>query len=361
MHVPEHLADRHGTELDVQRAWPRDGGRLIFEAVDTGNGRIRAGTIDAAGFARIAPFGEDPVLRGLTPAAMEGDLLVHRYKRRAVVRSDSLYTKFVAPGKAAAVASAHRSVAVKLADSGLTVPRVVTAGESSVAVSAVPGVSLHDLGQRSSLDAADLWVRAWQLWSLRWPRFATPPGQDGGSMPTHNARAEAQTVSRWVDQAVSFDALGLPADRLRRVQARVARALADDPSPAVLAHRDLHDKQLLFDARTSSIGVIDCDTLALAEPALDLANLMVHLDFRVAQGLMTAAASAIGKHYILDAAGGMGVPMGRLRAYASATALRLACIYAFRPPYRDVAVRWFEEVESGRGQSPLRTPGQARM
>lgn len=360
MQIPGQLSDMNGHVLKVHRAWPRDGGRLIFEAAEVGSGRIRAGSIDAAGFARITPYGEDPVLRGLTPAAADGELLVHRYKRRAVVRSDERYTKFVAPGKAAAVAAAHHAVATCLAGAGLTVPDVVATDSNSVTVSAVPGVSLHDLGQQVSAVPSvslhdpgqqigpavmDQWTQAWQLWSLRWPRFATAPGPGGDFFPPHSARDEAQTVSRWVDQVLSVDALGVAPDRLRKARGRVLRMLAEDTAPGVLAHRDLHDKQLLFNAGTHAIGLIDCDTLAVAEPALDLANLSVHLDFRVAQGVLMEDAASIGKHYIADAAGSMGVPVGRLQAYAAATALRLACIYAFRPPYRQVAGRWFDRLE----------------
>jgi aminoglycoside phosphotransferase (APT) family kinase protein len=47
-------------------------------------------------------------------------------------------------------------------------------------------------------------------------------------------------------------------------------------------HRDLHDKQLILDE--TGVGLIDFDLAALGDPSLDLANLVVHLQGREAQG-----------------------------------------------------------------------------
>ncbi|GAA1107793.1 hypothetical protein GCM10009582_01810 [Arthrobacter flavus] len=118
------------------------------------------------------------------------------------------------------------------------------------------------------------------------------------------------------------------------------------PERSVLSHRDLHDKQLLFNADSGSVGLIDCDTVSVAEPALDLANLLVHIDFRRAQGVFSAAAASTAKQAILETALAMKVSDTRMHAYSAATRLRLACLYAFRPPYRAVAHFWFERLEA---------------
>ncbi|WP_028279930.1 phosphotransferase [Arthrobacter sp. H5] len=360
IHVPSVLPDRQGRNLTVHRAWPRDAGRLIFEAIEADSGRIRAGSIDASGLVRVAPYGEDPVLVGLPRAAAEATLLVHRYKRRAVVRGSNGYTKILARGKARSVASSHNAMTRFAAASGIVVPAVIDQTAGNVTVTAVPGLSLHDLGSglpafpdRRS-DSQDHWQRAWQLWSLRWPRLAVTAPPDGGSrgalaggtLAAHTARDECVTVSRWVAHAAAFGALPVAEDRLHRAAARVAHLLLAGTGPAVLAHRDLHDKQLLFNPAGNSVGLIDCDTLALAEPALDLGNLLVHLDFRVLQGTLPEYAAAVARRAVLDAADAMEVPRPRLRAYASATALRLACVYAFRPPHRELAARWFDATEA---------------
>src|SRR5699024_2461295 len=73
---------------------------------------------------------------------------------------------------------------------------------------------------------------------------------------------------------------------------RVARRLEAQagPSRLVPTHRDLHDKQLLWDG--AALGVLDLDTACLAAPELDPANLAVHADLRAAQGLWSREAAA---------------------------------------------------------------------
>ncbi|MBG6190647.1 hypothetical protein IWX64_001592 [Arthrobacter sp. CAN_A212] len=413
--IPATLTDRAGRQLTVHRAWPRDGGRLTFEAMDTDGGQIRAGTIEVDGVVRLAPFAEDPVLSGLPGAAALGQLLVHRYKRRAVVRDDAGFTKLLAPGKAEGVAVAHRLMRTLAHRSGMVVPDVVVQHPDSVTLTAVHGTSLHELGQGSTAgrpvdgvssrdgnapsdgpghdggtdtsagigipaetstwDGADTWEgagtweNAWQQWAQRWPRLAVAqdrfepgsvgpgsigqgsvgPGSVGpGSiaLPAHTARDECRTVARWVNQVQEFEALPVAPARLQRASAQVARLLISGvPQQAVLSHRDLHDKQLLFNPDSGVVGLIDCDTVAVAEPALDLANLLVHVDFRRAQGVYSAAAAQTAEQAVLTAADAIGVSDQRLEAYAAATKLRLACLYAFRPQYRVLAHQWFEGLE----------------
>lgn len=375
--IPATLTDRAGRQLNVHRAWPRDGGRLTFEATDTDGGQIRAGTIEADGSVRLSPFAEDPVLSGLPGAAALGQLLVHRYKRRAVVRDDAGFTKLLAPGKAEGVAGAHRLMRTLAHPSGIVVPDVVVQHQGSVTLTAVHGTSLHELGRGSTTggnadgasahDGAGTWEKAWQQWAQRWPLLAIAQDSveqnsvlrqssvskqnsvEPGSiaLPTHTARDECRTVARWVNKAQEFEALPVEPARLQRASSQVARLLISGaPQAAVLSHRDLHDKQLLFNPDSGAIGMIDCDTVAVAEPALDLANLLVHVDFRRAQGVYSPAAAQTAHRSVLRAAATMGVSDARLRAYAAATRLRLACLYAFRPQYQALAHRWFESLET---------------
>jgi hypothetical protein len=62
-------------------------------------------------------------------------------------------------------------------------------------------------------------------------------------------------------------------------------------APAAPLHRDLHDGQVLI-AADGGIGVLDFDTLAAGDPALDLANLLVHFELRSAQGACTPSRAA---------------------------------------------------------------------
>ncbi|MBG6180258.1 phosphotransferase [Arthrobacter sp. CAN_A1] len=358
--IPETVTDRAGRQLTIHRAWPRQGGRLIFEASDSDGGQIRAGSVGADGRVRLSPFAEDPVLSGLPGAAAQGELLVHRYKRRAVVRDAVGFTKLLAPGKADEVAASHRFMRSLAQPSGIVVPDVVVHHPESVTLTAVHGASFHELGQASPPAnhpaappthrvAEETWAAAWQEWSKRWPLLAVSQhsaAAGAAELPTHGTRDECRTVSRWVNYAQEFGVLPVAADRLQRASAHVSRLLISGaPQTAVLSHRDLHDKQLLFNPESGSVGLIDCDTVTVAEPALDLANLLVHIDLRRAQGVYSAAAARTAKKAILGTASVMDVSEVRLNAYAASTKLRLACLYAFRPAYRSVAHQWFERLE----------------
>ena len=105
-------------------------------------------------------------------------------------------------------------------------------------------------------------------------------------------------------------------------------ALARPAAPSLL-HRDLHDKQLLVDG--ASIGMLDVDTLGLGDPALDLGNLLAHLDLRVRQGWTQRETAAAVEQGVLDGY----VPDDRTRAatagYRALAAARLEALYAFRP------------------------------
>lgn len=105
-------------------------------------------------------------------------------------------------------------------------------------------------------------------------------------------------------------------------------------SERVLLHRDLHDKQVLVD-EAGEVGVLDFDLLAAGDPALDLGNLLAHLDLRAAQGLVVDAAPL--RAAVLAGYGPSGAVLSRLPAYERATRLRLAAVYAFRPRWAAAA------------------------
>ncbi len=64
---------------------------------------------------------------------------------------------------------------------------------------------------------------------------------------------------------------------VREVQAELARRFdaCHADGPVTLAHRDVHPRQLFVSAQ--GIDLIDWDLAGAADPALDLANLMIHL------------------------------------------------------------------------------------
>jgi aminoglycoside phosphotransferase (APT) family kinase protein len=165
-------------------------------------------------------------------------------------------------------------------------------------------------------------------------RLAQDPGNE---LPTHDAQAEAEVTRGWVERAVR--AGRLPATDIDPALHALREQEATSPG---CAHRDLHDGQLLL--TDDRLGVLDPDTLCRAEPALDLANLLVHLDLRVAQGLLSPLDRTDIRSAILRGAAPSTSTQHRLPAYDRACRLRLAAVYAFRPRWHALARRWFTDT-----------------
>jgi aminoglycoside/choline kinase family phosphotransferase len=343
--VPSTVCDQAGAPMSIRRAWPRSGRRLTFEAVDE-YGRLRAGMIEDGGKATVAGFRTDPALPGL--GEVDGKLLVHRYKRRAVLRSEdgTRYTKVLAPGKAATVAGQSALMHQAGTRAGFAVPEVTGSGLDHVVFAALAGTSLHELG---GADTLDTWNRAWQQWAQRWPSLVRDSA-GVQELPLHDGAAEAATVRKWVAHLLDFGALDADPAAVRSLTDELCGALSERTGrgQAGLAHRDLHDKQLLYGADSASLGLLDFDTAALAEPALDLANLAVHLRLRADQATVTAAARKTAEAAVAAAAGELLVPARRLHLYTVATELRLVCVYAFRPQWQQLAQSWMDRLLASR-------------
>lgn len=334
-----------GEHLEVIRSWPGSSGERIFECRDA-SGRVRAARLDPGERLRVLPHGEDRKLPSLRPG---GDLLVHRAGKRAVERTAAGYVKHLRRGRAAGVARATRTMGRLAAAAGFAVPEVTAEDEHSVTVSTVPGRPLLALP-----DAA--WERAWDRWAQLWPRLAAPGAVPDGAegedadFGTHDAIAEAGVVSTWFAHLRAFDA-GSFAGRLTAELAALedracAELLALTSAPArtpVIAHRDLHDGQMLYCPDTERLGILDFDTAVRADRELDLGNLDVHLDLRVAQHLLTPDRAAVARAAITRAATAVVADAQRLDVYRRAARARLVCVYAFRPQWAGLAARMAEE------------------
>ena len=103
--VPARV-EADGDVVTVARAWPgKDGDgvvRVTIEGRDR-RGRLRAGTVERGGRVRLLPSGTDPKLPALERLAADGELVVHRAGRRAVLRREDGFTKVVRTGRSAAV------------------------------------------------------------------------------------------------------------------------------------------------------------------------------------------------------------------------------------------------------------------
>ena len=162
----------------------------------------------------------------------------------------------------------------------------------------------------------------------------------------HGPEQELDAIADWLHPAVAHGLLD--ADLVARAGARVTAELrteGDDPVLGVL-HRDLHDKQLLLDD-AGTVGMIDVDTLAVGERALDVANLLVHLELRQAQGLLAPELAQAARAGFRSGLGTAVLPVSRVGAYTRATRLRLAGVYAFRPRWRAVAQQLLRQVAAG--------------
>ena len=104
-----------------------------------------------------------------------------------------------------------------------------------------------------------------------------------------------------------------------------------------LAHRDLHDGQFLVAG--DSICLLDFDLLCRADPALDVGNLLAHLDLRQLQRPDATGASNCSLAF-LSGLGRCDEPgfEQRLLFYQATTFYRLALLYALRP-------RWMHLVD----------------
>lgn len=333
-----------GHAMHVERAWPRSRFDVSIELAD-GDGQRVAGQwfaddglaerevtrtpgarrCDDPGFVLQAD-GADRKLPHLAEAARRGDLLVHRPGKRAVLRTArGTYRKLTRPGRARALVDWHVALHDAL-DGVAEVPSVLTHGDAELELAAVPGVAPPEAQHHAEALWASWWRRVGTC--LAALRTVTTP-----TLPAHTASDELAVVLRWLDLAMAYGLL-----EERDVTAELRPLLDQRPTALALAHRDLHDGQLLFD--DMGVAVLDADTIARAEPALDLANLLVHLELRVEQNILDRRAAAIATDALLGDPALSSSTLARLRIYATTARLRLAGVYAFRPRWRPLARRW---------------------
>lgn len=335
------LGDVEGAGGELVRAWPRDDRHLLLEA-EVAGARVagqwfadeeRAAAVaastpgaDAHGRLVLQPGGADrrlPALAGLLSGG-GAQLLAHRPERRGVVRrtaagGDTVYTKVVRPDRLPGlVISAARVAGLPVATPGIAGADPAT---GSLTTEALPGRPLRELlvGGGATTALRSLGEALAALHELPVP----------AGTPRHDAVAESGVVDRWTDLADAWQVPPSPLLGASPDPVRVRAALHAGPaSRPVLLHRDLHDGQVLV-APDGSIGLLDFDLLAAGEAALDVANLLVHLDLRRRQGQAGAVAPLVDA--LLEGYRPSADVLARVPAYAAATRTRLAALYAFRP------------------------------
>ncbi|RRD25649.1 phosphotransferase [Actinomyces bowdenii] len=334
-HRPSGLLGALSAIPGVLRAWPARNGQVTFECRDQ-EGRLRAGILDPRqGEHRLLPYADDPSLPALSPG-LGGRLVVHRAGRRAVVLGPDRVSKLTRPGRARP-SPASLEAFEAFTRMGLRVPGILRADEDRIDLELVPGRSLAELG--------DAGLPGWQRLARVWSRL----GPAGASLPLHSPAHEARVLRDWYERAAGHglleEATGDPhaGPALGRA---VEEACADleaggeqSPGPALtLCHRDLHDGQLLWDGR--DLSLIDLDTPALAEAALDLGNLMAHAELMALQGRLSPQGHDRVQGLLEDMAAASPTTGARLRAYHHGARLRLIFVHAFRPGARAWLPRW---------------------
>ncbi|MEO5780945.1 phosphotransferase [Arthrobacter oryzae] len=361
--IPLQLTDAAGALWQVRRAWPeKSAGEYSVEVVPrpapaspgfetppdapaAKRGRAAAGV--RAGHVRHGMFSlvplADPRLPSLAAAAAGGEVVVHRAHKRAVVHAGDRYIKVLRPGYGLRVAESHASAADVLAGGFFDTPRLLASGSDVVVFSSIPGRSYLELGQDHTTVTEAGYAAMWGAWSRAWVTAArAAPGRalrtTAVALPEHPAGAEVDTLRRWTGHWLTHSD-GIPeasqarAALLAQRDHAVGLLVSSRPDPPAWAHGDLHDKQLLSSGGPGAPGLVDFDGSCIAEPALDLANLDVHLELRRLQHRLTVRRYRIAHGHILAVAEQLRVSPERFAAYAAATRVRLACLYAFRPPW----------------------------
>lgn len=351
MNVITTLIRELGTaDLHLRKAQPRGPGRLSMELASA-DGRISAGQwhTDLAETQRVAAllrcrFGEDSValLSGRhllvqhhgadrkLPAlrhVLSGDgavLVAHRPERRAVVRVGATrYVKVVRPGRTADVVAPLLLVRPDT----LRIPEVVTVDDRRglVSVDAVPGRTLLEHLGDPHADDEQLVDSVMQVGASIRRLHAHAPQL---SRPVHDGAVDVTAAQRWLAGATEHGLLR--PGTWERVLDRVAARVPVPPTRLALLHRDLHDKQIVL-AAAEPVGLLDLDLAAYGDPAMDLANLLTHLDLRFRQGHCSARRAARCSAALLEGYSPDPALVRRLAPYVAITRLRLAGLYSFRP------------------------------
>lgn len=349
-------------EWPVLRGWPRSPDHALLE-LDTPAGRrgaewwadVRTAheTAEQVPAGRVLdgvlihPLGSDAKLPRFAERLAAGEhVVVHRPGRRAVLRADAPdapFTKVTRRRRAVDAVRRHTSVQA-VAGTAVQMAPVLDHGADWISMGPLPGDTLLQLGRDGRVSDPEL-AGAWHMLGRALRALHTATTDQAPDLTTHHdAAQEKATTRRWLDPVLGWGLL--PATEPARVDHLLA-PLTTAPDGAVrtgLLHRDLHDQQVLISPNQQRPGLLDLDTAAWGEPALDVANVLAHLDLRVRQDLLTQWRAAAAREAFLGALAPDGATRSRVDAYQVAARLRLSAVYALRPRWRAMAVDLFTEV-----------------
>ncbi|WP_425307577.1 phosphotransferase [Ammonicoccus fulvus] len=341
-----------GRSWHVRRAWPADltdpGAGVVCELIGA-DGRVVGARLPAepAGLVQVVP--DDPALPPLSRLRAEGwTVLAHRLSKRAVLRHAEVpvFRKLAAP-KATRRAMVrldavqrHLAAARSGGDRGVPIapnPAHADPAAGILDLDPAPGVALRDLLTDPATGVEQAREAGRVLGSALVAMARIEAGPD--DLPGHSLADEATVLARWTAAAARLALVDrVAAQTLDEESAAICRELyaaegRESAPPAVLTHRDVHDGQALVNGAATPV-LIDWDTACWADPCIDPANLLAHLDLLCEQvpeaGDRVAAATAglwagllAGDHPAL------ALPL-RLELLRRASAARIAAVHAFR-------------------------------
>lgn len=272
----------------------------------------------------------------------QSQLLSHRPGKRAVLQwhdgETRCFAKVFRSSRALERAAAGLELAAVTAK-GWRTPRLLRRLRHARCglLSAVEGRSMHQLIRLGQLDRALARQIGASLRSLQTMALEAP-------LKPHRHADEAAVLAHWSGLLQAyFPELGRSiAAPLQRISSALHKAQA---SQLVPCHRDLHDKQILIQPFQPP-GLIDFDTITLADPSLDLANLIAHLELRQLQGSCSQTLKTTLQAGVLEGYGN-NIDPHLLATYLDATRLRLVCVYAFRPRWRNLAEPLLSRIGTG--------------
>jgi len=328
-HLILQMTDLKGAPVGGQWFAEPEGARVVAEqtALRTG-GVVPVPVLDRR--VVVQRLGVDRALEPLhgLVAAPGSTLVAHRAERRGVVRRTqrgrpTTYTKALRPKRTKEILSR-----ATLTIDGVVVPRVTASDvrRGLVVFEALPGVRLVDVLTNPATPAQELTAAAGAVGEALARLHHTPVPADLG---VHDAAAELAVTQTWLRHARAYGLLD-PRVSVSEQLERLHGFVAEPGCSPALVHRDLHDKQVLV-GEGNAVGILDLDLATMGEPALDLANLLVHLELRAVQGhCRPDAARTCAQALVNGYAPGPEV-WRRVPGYALATQLRLAAVYSFRP------------------------------
>lgn len=322
----EELAGAWPALEEVVRVDVDDEGGLVLTA--NGGGTTRWFTHDDRGLIEQFPQQDRKViLAGRLAHTSDWRVLSYRPARRMVVRVEREGETFVIKGHKKG-RSARAVLRQRIAEAAM--PR----GSFRV-----PRMTLHELEREAMvfefLHGSEVQLGpgcedSYRCLGEELRVFQGDPAAEG--LDTHLVADELEVLAKWRTKVrIATGALPAGWEELHERLEDAARIL---PGPVLgLAHRDLHDRQV--HTVEGRVTLLDFDLMCRADVALDPANLLVHLAWRVAQELhgATAASVTAASQAFLAGLGRRDERdfSARLAFWSAATALRIALVYRLRP------------------------------